>query len=258
MNIAILSDIHGNLEAFTRCLQDIEGLGVDRIVNLGDAIGYGPQPEEVLNLLEKLNIATLLGNHELAAISSNYRDELAPPARQSLEHTINYLSPASLEYLRSLPLFLTMEGALMVHGCPPDSPTIYSNHLNISELHEIFTTNQFKTAFVGHSHHLLLISNNGSDLAIDPIRQETLILDPEYRHIVNVGAIGQPRDGNPLAKYVIWNSEEKTLRVRMVAYDIDHTIAMIGARGFFERDAARLRCEKRRLQGRIFEIGETS
>jgi len=82
-----MSDIHGNFEAFTRCLHDTEQSGVDRIVNLGDAIGYGPQPEEVLGLLERRGIPNILGNHELAVVDKDARGDLSPLALRSLEQT---------------------------------------------------------------------------------------------------------------------------------------------------------------------------
>ncbi len=139
MRIAMISDIHSNFEAFGRCMEDIEQSGVDRVVNLGDAIGYGPQPEEVLDLLEKKCIPNILGNHELAVLDKKYRGDFSTQALRSLEQTLKYLTSTSMRYLKSLPLCRELEGALMVHGCPPDSPTNYLNHMSFSEIKETFT-----------------------------------------------------------------------------------------------------------------------
>ena len=177
-----MSDIHGNFEAFGCCMEDIERSGVDRVVNLGDAIGYGPQPEEVLNLLEKRCIPNILGNHELAVLDKKYRGDFSTQALRSLEQTLKYLTSASLRYIGTLPRYLEMEGALMVHGCPPDSPTDYLNHMSFSEIRETFTSNGFDIAFVGHTHHMMLMGYDGKDLQFDPLQQETIQLRSKYRY----------------------------------------------------------------------------
>lgn len=257
MRIAVMSDIHGNLEAFVQSLNDAKRLKVDGIVNLGDAIGYGPQPEEVLNLLEKKDILNILGNHELAVLDKKLREYFSPQALLSLEHTLKYLTFASMRYLKNLPAYLDLEGTLLVHGCPPDSPTDYLNRMSFSEIEETFTLNGFDIAFVGHTHHMMLIGYDGKDLQFDPMQQKTIQLDSKYRYIVNVGAVGQPRDGDPRAKYVIWDNDRKTLQIRRVDYDVDRVVALIGKRGFLHRDAERLitggtpdRCELFQLASR--------
>ena len=240
MRIAVISDIHGNLEALFRCLDDIERSGVDRIVNLGDAIGYGPQPEEILTILEKRGILSILGNHELAVLDENYRTDFTPQALRSLEQTLNRLTYVAMNYLERLPVYRKLEEALMVHGYPPDSPTVYLNHMSFSEIRETFTANSFGIAFVGHTHRLILIRYDGKDLTFDPLRQKIIKLKPDYRYIVNVGAVGQPRDGDPRAKYVIWDNRRNTLEIRRVVYDIEKTAKLIQQRGFVFRDAQRL------------------
>lgn len=235
-----MSDIHGNLEAFVQSLNDARRLKVDGIVNLGDGIGYGPQPEEVLNLLEKKDILNILGNHELAVLDKNLREYFSPQALLSLEQTLKYLTVASMRYLKSLPAYLDLEGTLLVHGYPPDSPTDYLNRMSFSEIEETFTLNGFDIAFVGHTHHMMLIGYDGKDLQFDPLKQEIIQLDSKYRYIVNVGAVGQPRDGDPRAKYVIWDSDRKTLQIRRVYYNVGRVTALIGQRGFLQRDAKRL------------------
>ncbi|MDK9708332.1 MAG: metallophosphatase family protein [Desulforhopalus sp.] len=240
MRLAVLSDIHGNLEAFYRCLNDIELSGVDRIVNLGDSIGYGPQPEEVLNLLKKRGIPNILGNHELAAIDINFRLWLTPRTLESIKHTLKYLSSSSLLYIKNLPTCSVVEGALLVHGCPPDSPTMYLNQMSLSEIRETFESNKFIIAFAGHTHRLMLIRYDGKDLAFIPLSNDTIVLEQGYRYIVNVGSVGQPRDDDPRAKYVIWDNSLNTIEIRRISYDIDKTAATIMKRGFQRRDADRL------------------
>jgi diadenosine tetraphosphatase ApaH/serine/threonine PP2A family protein phosphatase len=240
MRIAVMSDIHGNLEAFVQSLNDIKRQKIDGIVNLGDAIGYGPQPEEVLSLLEKQGIPNILGNHELAVLDKKLRGYFSPQALRSLKQTLKYLTPASMRYLKILPTCRELEGALMVHGCPPDSSSTYLNHMSFPEIKKTFILNGFDIAFVGHTHRMMLVGYDGKDLQFDPMQQETIQLRSKYRYIVNVGAVGQPRDGDPRAKYVIWDSDRKNLQIRRVDYDVDRVIALIGERGFLRRDAERL------------------
>ena len=87
---------------------------------------------------------------------------------------------------------------------------------------------------------MMLIGYDGKDLQFDPLTQEIIQLDSKYRYIVNVGAVGQPRDGDPRAKYVIWDSDRKTLQIRRVDYNVGRVTALIGQRGFLQRDAKRL------------------
>lgn len=128
----------------------------------------------------------------------------------------------------------------MVHGCPPDSPTNYLNHMSLSEIKEAFSTNSFDIAFAGHTHCLMLMSYGGGHIEFDPLHQEIIRLKPEHRYIVNVGAVGQPRDGDPRAKYVIWDNRRNILEIRRVAYDIEKTAKLIQQRCFVFRDAQRL------------------
>ena len=153
---------------------------------------------------------------------------------------MKYLTSASMRYLKSLPACRELERALMVHGCPPDSPTYYLNHMSFSEIKETFTSNGFDIAFVGHTHRMMLMGYDGKDLQFDSLQQETIQLRSKYRYIVNVGAVGQPRDGDPRAKYVIWDNRDNTLEIRRVAYDISRTANLIIKRGFLRKHAERL------------------
>jgi len=240
VRLAIISDIHGNMEAFRQSLADIKHSGVDLIVNLGDSIGYGPEPETVLSTILKDNVVNILGNHEKAIIDSTYRNYSMAGARESIEHTIKYLTPELISYIRKLPTFRVLNDALFVHGCPPASPTIYLNHLSISEIKIAFESCRQKISFAGHTHQLMLFSYNGKTVHLNPLREKTVDLDPKLKHIVNVGSVGQPRDGDPRAKYVVWDDEYNKLEIKRITYDIAATAAKILKRGFLKRDADRL------------------
>jgi predicted phosphodiesterase len=240
MRIAVMSDIHGNLEALVRCLEDISSANVDQIVNLGDCIGYGPQPEEVLNLLEKRGVPNILGNHELAVVNKSCHMWFTKRTLESIEHTKRFITSESLSYIQTLPTKRVVEGALMVHGCPPNSPTIYLNQMCFFEIRAAFKSNGFKIAFTGHTHHLMLMCYDGKSLTADTLNRNPTELQAECRYIVNAGSVGQPRDNDPRAKYVIWDNCRNTLEVRRVEYNVGQTRDKIIKRGFQLSDANRL------------------
>jgi predicted phosphodiesterase len=240
VRLAIISDIHGNIEAFQQTLADIKNSSVDLIVNLGDSVGYGPEPEAVLSVIQTESIVNILGNHEKAIIDSTYRRYSMAGARKSIEHTIKFLTPSLISYIQNLPTFRVINDALFVHGCPPRSPTIYLNHLSISEIKKVFESYSQSISFAGHTHRLMLFSYNGEKISLNPLKEKTVDLDPELKHIINVGSVGQHRDGDPRAKYVIWDDKHNTLEIKRITYDIAVTAAKIIERGFLKKDADRL------------------
>lgn len=235
-----MSDIHGNKEAFTQVMEDIESSKVDIIVNLGDSVGYGPEPEEILYAIQKNEIVNILGNHELAIIDKTYRLYSMGGARESIERTIKFLTPGLISYIGGLPSHRVIDDALFVHGCPPESPTIYLNHLSLFEIGTAFESYDRYICFAGHTHRLMLFSYNGKNIGLNTLKEKTVRLEPDLRHIVNVGSVGQPRDEDLRAKYVIWDDNRKILEIRRVAYDAAATAAKIMKRGFLKRDADRL------------------
>lgn len=240
MRIAVISDIHGNIEAFEKVLRDIDYSYIDRIINLGDSIGYGPDPEKVLELIKKRNILNILGNHEQAVLDNTCRFFFSESACKSIEHTLKFLTPASLSYLWKLPKFRVLKKALFVHGCPPTSCETYLNYLSVREIENIFKSYNNKIAFAGHTHKLMLISYNAKAVEFHELSNLPVNLDGNLRYIVNVGSVGQPRDGDSRAGYVIWDIVQNSLEVKRIPYDKKSTADKIIKRGFQQRDADRL------------------
>lgn len=240
MRLAVISDIHGNIVAFRQTLADIKNSGVDLIVNLGDSVGYGPEPEAVLSAIQNEGIVNIFGNHEKAIIDKTYRRYSMSGARETIEHTLKFLTPGLISYIRNLPTFRVINDALFVHGCPPNSPTIYLNHLSLPEIKTAFESHSENISFAGHTHRLMLFSYNGKSIKLNPLKEKTVDLDPKLKYIINVGSVGQQRDGDPRAKYVIWDDDRDTLEIRRINYDIAATAAKIMERGFLKRDADRL------------------
>ncbi|MDP2849429.1 MAG: metallophosphoesterase family protein [Humidesulfovibrio sp.] len=241
--IAILSDVHGNLEALTSVLADLDGQNAERIINLGDMVGYGPEPDTCVKLLRERGVESVLGNHEHGLLEAQSRSWFNPQARKALDRTRALLSDDSLMYFRTLPRTREAFGALFVHGCPPGLVSKYLYELDDDGLRETFRLYQNRLCFAGHTHELERISCVGGQADGDQrakierkcLGKGAVALDPQARYIINAGAVGQPRDGNNKAKYLLWvpgtGQNPDKLEVRFVAYDIAKTAAAIIEKG---------------------------
>ena len=240
MKIAIISDIHGNLEALLNVLSDIDSIGVEKLVCLGDCIGYGPDPEAVVSEMRRRRIPTLMGNHEQAVCSPDQLAWFNPLARASLRMTIDMLSNASIDFILQLPRNLVVEQCLCVHGYPPDSARTYLFQKSPEALIKTFQSMTEPICFVGHTHDLEIVIYDGSAIKRHVLQQGRLDLNSEHRHIVNIGSVGQPRDGNNNAKYAIFDTQSRVLEIRFIPYDIAATVAKIKAAGLPDNHANRL------------------
>ena len=240
MKLAILSDIHGNIEAFQAVLADMETTDISETICIGDCIGYGPDSEAVLTEVIKRGIPTTLGNHEMAVCDERHLNWFNPNARASAEKTIATLSNASISFVRQLPRSRVVRQCRCVHGYPPESVRTYLFQKAPHALIKSMKAMEETVCFVGHTHDLVLISFDDRQVERKPLKEGITVLNDQHRYIVNVGSIGQPRDGNNNAKYAIFDTESRQLEIRFVAYDIAATVAKIKAAGLPEAHANRL------------------
>ena len=241
MRIAVISDIHGNLEAFLAVLADIDQSGVDEIICLGDIIGYGPNPEEVVQKVRELEIPTIMGNHELAVSNKRALKWFNPVAKVSLEKTKEFLSKASIQYIRELPSSIVSHGCRFVHGFPPDSAKTYLFQISEEALLDTFKEMKEKICFIGHTHLLKLIRFDGDSVIEKPLKKGVTKIDADQRYIFNIGSVGQPRDDNNNAKYVIWDTDKNRLELKYIPYDAESVAERIIAKGLPAAHARRLR-----------------
>ena len=240
LKIAIISDIHSNFEAFSNVLADIESIGVDSVVCLGDCIGYGPDPEAVIAEIRRRHIPTIMGNHEQAVCHPHHLAWFNPLAQASLRKTLTLLSSASMEFIERLPSRLVLAQCLCVHGYPPDSVRTYLFQKPPEALIKTFQSMPEPVCFVGHTHDLEIVTFDGRSIERQALIRGRLTLDKAHRYIINVGSVGEPRDGNNNAKYAIFDTRDNTLETRFVPYDIATTAAKIKAAGLPENHANRL------------------
>jgi predicted phosphodiesterase len=241
MRTAIVSDIHSNLEAFQEVLVDMDRSHVDRIVSLGDNIGYGPDPEEVLRLIRVNNIPSVMGNHELGIADTTYLPWFNKSARRSLEINRELLSRQSLTYIQTLGPAFTLGECLFVHGFPPDSITTYLFQVSDIKMKAIFPSIDQELCFVGHTHELGLVLFDGRNVRRTPLPEGEIHLGEGHKYLINAGSVGQPRDRDNRSKYLIWDSESRRLEVRFLAYDVARTVQKILALGLPGINADRLR-----------------
>ena len=240
MQFAVISDIHGNREAFEAVLADMQKWQPDAVFCLGDAIGYGPEPSAVIDLLVGNAISSVRGNHELAVLKPRFKKWFNPVARGSIEKTISVLRPQDVAEIGLFPPMLKAHGCRFVHGFPPQSSLIYQFQVADPKKCRIMARIEEPICFVGHTHTLELLSIDGDQLDHQELSEEKYQLDRKKKHIINIGSVGQPRDGNLQAKYVLFKPFEYQLQVRFVDYDVQATVDKMRRDGWPEQHAQRL------------------
>jgi predicted phosphodiesterase len=240
MRLAVISDIHGNMDAFDQVLADIDRSDVDDIISLGDNIGYGPESDLVVKSVQARHIPSVVGNHELAVIKPKYLDWFNPIARESIEKTIKLLSDQSIQYISKQNSHLVSFGCRFVHGFPPDSALLYMFQVSDHRKKQIFDKLDERICFIGHTHILEMISYDGNTVKYNPLNKGINRLSQDQKYILNIGSVGQPRDGDNRAKYVIWDSSDDIIEVKYIPYDIATTVKKIRAAGLPDQHARRL------------------
>jgi len=209
VRLAIISDIHGNLEALTTAFDFIKKHGVDEIICLGDVVGYGANPNECLSAVRERCSVILLGNHDAAAIDLAVADQFTINARLSAIWTNSVLLKEHKEFLETLPLTKSRSEILLAHGSPYE-PEEWHYIISEYEAREAFQSFTEQLCFVGHSHIPVIFSQKGT----------TALVAPGDRFIINIGSVGQPRDGNPQLSFGIFDTDSWAYNNIRADYDI--------------------------------------
>jgi diadenosine tetraphosphatase ApaH/serine/threonine PP2A family protein phosphatase len=219
---AVLSDIHGNLEALEAVLADVERSGAGEVLCLGDFVGYGASPNECLDRLRPLRTAAVVGNPDVAVCGRARLGDFTSHAAQAARWTGTVLTPQNQAYLESLPFEVRHAGALLVHASPAD-PRAWHYVLSVEEARVEFDSFAESLCLIGHSHYPGAFRLDGRRGEIVYSREPEVLLEPGCRFLVNVPSVGQPRDGDPRAGYMLW--DEAGGRVQQVRVDYDLTSA---------------------------------
>lgn len=240
MVITLISDIHANLEALEAVLAHASGTDSPRYYCLGDVVGYGPNPGECLALVRAQGMATVMGNHEQALADSSSAFGFTPLARQSLSLTRRLLAKADLNRLKLLPDSIVSDRAVFVHGCPPDKVSTYISSLDNATLARVMAGMERGLCFVGHTHVPIIAEYSKGAVQRKKFGPKPYRLDPGKKYIINTGSVGQPRDGDPRAAYVLWDRDQDTVELVRVEYDVRKTIRRLEKKGFPQVLGARL------------------
>jgi len=240
MRLAVISDVHSNLEALSAVLASIHQRKVDAVISLGDNIGYGADPEAVTMLLRRNRIVSVMGNHELALLNDDYLAGFNPMAKAALVKNRALLSHDSREHLAGLKSAIGRFNGCFVHGLPPDSITTYLSHATDILLERRMAGLARKISFVGHTHLLGMVELGSQGIVRKKLKEKKAPLDPKSRYIINAGSVGQPRDGDPRAKFVIWDADALTVEPVFLEYDRKAAAEKIRKAGIPEVFARRL------------------
>ncbi len=233
---AIFSDIHGNWEGLSAVLKDAAAQHVTRYVCLGDVVGYNASPSECLERIRELNCALVSGNHDHFCSFDDDLTGFHPLAADAVDWTRRQLSADQQKFLAELPMIQRVENFTIVHSTL-DMPEMWGYVFEGLEAEASFNYQMTTVCFYGHTHVPLAFEK--SDEIIGGV-YECIKISLEKKYLINVGSVGQPRDGDARAAYVIYDMGNKEVRLRRVPYDIAAAQAKIREAGLPERLAARL------------------
>lgn len=216
MLIAVLSDIHSNLPALEAVLEAVDRENPDEIHCLGDVVGYGADPKECIDIVRRRSTTVVLGNHDLAVANGSGLKLLPPHGRIAAEHNAAKLSAKDRAWLAKLPLTASSANATFVHASPrdPDRWTRIESFPIAQSQFDHFDTD---VCFIGHSHVPAVLSD----------RVGVFNVRAGYRFLINVGSVGQPRDGDSRASFAVFDTEAFTYRLERVPYDVARAMKRI-------------------------------
>jgi diadenosine tetraphosphatase ApaH/serine/threonine PP2A family protein phosphatase len=236
MRVAVISDIHANLPALEATAEAIAGEGVDRIWCLGDLVGYGPCPNECCAWVQEHAAVCLSGNHDLGVIGTLPLDDFAGDAAIAARWGQSVLEPEARAYLSALPSSAVTEGVGLFHGSPRDP--VWEYILSWEAARDAIHDSGTDVTIVGHSHVPLAIPLEGTEGGHAPAGTEIDLTGSRW--LLNPGSVGQPRDGDPGAAWLLLDLDGRRASFRRTPYDVERTQAAIRAAGLPEALAERL------------------
>jgi len=242
MRALVVSDLHSNAEALRVVMNRVRRKKFDRVICLGDFVGYGAQPNQVLDTMRTMKFPKLYirGNHDRVAAGLDQGENFNAVAKTAAIWTRDHLSARNRHFLVKLPLGpLEQDGVMICHGAPhnEDEYVFHEGHAR-----DIFAENTAPFILYGHTHLPVIFSiDRMHRVQVVAIRGDVVVrLDHDHRYLINPGSVGQPRDRNPDSSFVIFDSKRLTVQFFRVAYDVAKTQASILRAGLPEILAQRL------------------
>jgi predicted phosphodiesterase len=236
MKFAIIADIHSNLEALTAVIEDSKQQGCTHYACLGDVVGYNANPRECLDIIRSMNIPCVKGNHDEYCSSDAALDGFNPAAAEAVHWTRKQITEDEKQWLRELRYQRILTSFTLVHATL-DGPQNWGYVFDKLAAAASFTYQNTSVCFFGHTHVPVAFVR---DTAVRGGTYSKFRVEPGKKYFLNVCAVGQPRDNNPKAGYVIYDVREGTIELRRLDYDIETAQKKILAAGLPERLAERL------------------
>ena len=231
MKYGVLGDIHANLSALETVLACFEREGVERVLSVGDIVGYGAAPRECIELVRKVEAVVVMGNHDAACVGridilyfNNY-------AREAVRWTQSVLTDEECAWLAALPYTVDLDHCSVGHGTF-HRPELFDYIQSTTDADPSLDAMELPVCFVGHTHVPVALLR----LRDDPLRtaytiEDEIDLSEVHRALINVGSVGQPRDEDPRCAYAIYDTDAERVWIRRVEYDIEREAARIRAAG---------------------------
>ncbi len=240
MRYAILGDIHSNLEALEEVLLDLKEKRIDNIFSVGDIVGYGADPSKCIDIARESFKFNTSGNHDLALVGELSLDLFSDMAKDAIIWSRDRVDCSNMEFLSGLSLIEEYNDMIFTHSslyCPEKFGYIMS----LEDIRKSFDIqDDKKICFVGHSHipAIFMIDDISGDII--ELQDQDIMVEDKKRYFINVGSVGQPRDGDPQAKYIYYDDIEGRISIERVDYDVDKASSKIVAVGLPDKLAARL------------------
>lgn len=237
MKYGIFSDIHGNLEALGKAFDFYKNQNIDDFICLGDIVGYGANPVECLNLIKKINPKIIAGNHDWASVEKFNLNYFNWQAKEAILWTQKKINKNNWKYLKSLPLRYKKNNFYCVHG-DLEQPREFHYIINSYQAQINFSLLDKQICFIGHSHLAGAFCQDKGE--IQYLRKNKIKIAKNKKYIINVGSIGQPRDGDPRSSLCIYDTEKQLIEFIRIDYNIKKAANKITKNGLPEFLAQRL------------------
>jgi len=219
MRYALFADIHSNLEAFQAVREEFKKEKIDEYICLGDIVGYAANPNDCIQLVKELNPVTIIaGNHDWASAGKADINYFNPIAKEAILWTQKELTKENKNFLQNLPLIKEFNDFVIVHGSLY-SPEKWYYIFTLQDAKRNFDVQKKRICFVAHSHQPFIISQDREGNC-EGVRGTKVSLKDDYRYLINIGSVGQPRDGNPDACYCLYDADKNEIEIKRIPYEV--------------------------------------